>query len=221
MTPRTLLALPAAAAALALAPAAAAHVTVNPNTVPTDSFARFAVRVPTERENADTTKVTLQLPEGLFFVSFQPKPGWTRTVTTEKLDPPVEVFGDMVSERISSVTWEGGKIAPGEFDEFGLSAKVPDAPGTQLVFPAVQTYSSGEVVRWIGAPDADEPAPRVTLEATTAEPAAAPATTSEAAAEREEDEDSDWIAYVALALGAAGLIAGLAALGLGLARRRA
>ena len=221
MKARLLLLPLAAAAALLLAPAAAAHVTLNPNAVPNDSFARFAVRVPTEREDADTTKVTLQLPEGLFFVSFQPKPGWTRTVTMEKLDPPVEVFGDMVSERISTVTWEGGKIAPGEFDEFGLSAKVPDAPGTQLVFPAVQTYSGGEVVRWIGPEDADEPAPRVTLEAATAEPAAAPATTSEAAAEGEENEDSEWVAYVALVLGAGGLVAGLAALGLGFARRRA
>ena len=219
MHPRLLLPLLAAAAALALVPAAAAHVTVNPNAVPSDSFSRFAVRVPTERDDADTTKVTLQLPEGLFFVSFQPKPGWTRTVTTEKLDPPVEVFGDMVSERISSVTWEGGKIAPGEFDEFGLSAKVPDAPGTELVFPAVQTYSGGEVVRWIGAADADEPAPRVMLEAATAEPAAAPVATSEAAGEGEEEDDSDWVAYVALVLGAGGLVAGLAALGLGLARR--
>ena len=46
MHPRLLLPLLAAAAALALVPAAAAHVTVNPNTVPSDSFSRFAVRVP-------------------------------------------------------------------------------------------------------------------------------------------------------------------------------
>ena len=65
-------------ATLVLAPAAAAHVTVNPNEVPADSFARFAIRVPNERANADTTKVTLRLPQGLFFVNFQPKPGWRR-----------------------------------------------------------------------------------------------------------------------------------------------
>jgi uncharacterized protein YcnI len=47
---------------LALVPAADAHVTLNPNTVPADSFARFAVRVPNERPNADTTKVFLELP---------------------------------------------------------------------------------------------------------------------------------------------------------------
>jgi hypothetical protein len=35
--------------------------------------------------------------------------------------------------------------------------------GTQLVFRAFQTYQRGERVAWTGAPDADEPAPRVTL----------------------------------------------------------
>ena len=111
--------------ALLLAPAASAHVTVNPNSVAADSFSRFAIRVPNERPSADTTKVVLQLPEGLFFVSFQPKPGWKRTVTMEKLDPPVDVFGEKQTERVATVTWEGGTIAPGEFDEFGMSVKVP------------------------------------------------------------------------------------------------
>ncbi len=113
-------------AALVGVPAASAHVTVNPNEVPADSFSRFAIRVPTERPNASTTKIVVQLPKGLFFVSFQPKPGWKRTVTMEKLNPPVELFGEKQTERVATVTWEGGKIAPGEFDEFGLSAKVPE-----------------------------------------------------------------------------------------------
>ena len=197
--------------ALAVAPSAAAHVTLNPNEVPADSFSRFAIRVPTERPDAATTKVELRLPEGLFFVSFQPKPGWKRTVTMEKLDPPVEVFGEKQTERIATVRWEGGTIAPGEFDEFGLSAKVPDAPGRALVFPAVQTYSSGEVVRWIGAADADTPAPRVTLGAKANEGAvAAPAAAETTAAASTEDDSTT--ANLALALGIAGLVAGLGAL---------
>ena len=62
----------------------------------------------------------------LSFVGFQPKPGWTRTVTMVKLAKPVtNDEGETVTERIDTVTWEGGKIAPGEFDEFGISAKVP------------------------------------------------------------------------------------------------
>ena len=200
------------AGALLAVPAASGHITLNPNSVPVDSFSRFAVRVPNERPDADTTKVVLRLPEGLSFVSFQPKPGWTRTVTMEKLAKPVtNDDGETVTDRIDTVTWEGGKIAPGEFDEFGLSAKVPNEE-TTLVFPATQTYSNGDVVRWIGAPDSDTPAPRVAL---TAKIEAAPAPTP-AAAETEDDDDVDWLA---IGLGAAGLVAGLTALTLTLMRR--
>ena len=126
------------AGALLAVPAASAHVTVNPNELPADSFSRFAVRVPTEREDADTTKITVELPGTSAFVSFQPKPGWKRSVTTVKLAKPVtNDEGETVTERIGR-HWRGRQIAPGEFDEFGMSASVLAEQGT-LVFPAVQT----------------------------------------------------------------------------------
>jgi uncharacterized protein YcnI len=204
------LAVAAVGAALVLAPVGLGHVTVNPNQATAGSFSRFAVRVPTERD-ADTTKVSMQLPEGLFFVSFQPKEGWTREVKMATVDPPVEIFGTEYTERVAEVTWSGGKIGPGEFDEFGMSARMPDAEaGTELVFPAVQTYSSGEVVRWIGEPDAETPAPRVTIEA------AAEEETSSSSS-----DDSDTVGYVALGVGVVALVAGLAALGLSFRRRPA
>jgi uncharacterized protein YcnI len=210
----------AALGAVLLAPSAAAHVTVNPDAVPADSFSRFVVRVPTER-GVPTVKLTVQIPEGLTFVSFQPKPGWTRTVKTVKLAKPVTIEGETVTERIGTVTWSRGKIGPGEFDEFGMSAHVPNSPGRELIFPAVQTYANGEVVRWIGDPSADEPAPRVTLEAAEPEDHAAAATTTTASSEESGDDESDDRANVALGFGIAGLVAGLAGLGLGLYRRRA
>jgi uncharacterized protein YcnI len=199
---------PIVGAAMILAPAAAAHVTVNPDAVAADSFARFDIRVPNERENASTTKLAVKLPKGLVEVSFQPKPGWKRSVTMEKLDTPVTLEGETITEQVGTVTWQGGMIAPGEFDEFGLSAKVPNEPGAKLTFPAVQTYSNGEVVRWIGSPDADEPAPQVTLQA-------APA------AETTSDGSDDRRANLALGFGIAGLAVALVALAVTFLRRRA
>ena len=205
-------------AALVAVPAAWGHMTVNPNEAAAGSFARFDVRVPNEEESADTTKVTLQLPEGLNFTSFQPKPGWTRTVTMKKLAKPVTSDDGTVTERIDTVTWSGGKIAPGEFDEFGFSAQVPETEGAVLVFPAIQTYSDGDVVRWIGAADADDPAPRVTL--TAAEDDHHGGTTTTASASEDSHDARESRANVALVLGAAGLAAGIGALGLVLAGRR-
>jgi len=143
-----------------LAAPASAHVTVQPTEAVAGSFARFVVRVPNERDDAATTKVELQMPESLVLVSFQPKPGWNRTVATKERSEPIEVFGEQQTEYTASVTWEGGEIQPGEFEEFGFSARMPAGEAT-LEFPALQTYSSGEVVEWIGPAESEEPAARV------------------------------------------------------------
>jgi periplasmic copper chaperone A len=115
------------------------------------------VRVPNERDDAATTRVEVRFPETLTSVGFADVPGWDREVTMTELEEPVEVFGEEVTEAVGSVTWSGGRIEPGEFAEFPFSARVPEEEGA-LEFPALQTYDSGEVVRWIGPPDADEPA---------------------------------------------------------------
>ena len=147
----------ASALALVVAAPAFAHVTVQPNEAGVGSFSRFVVRVPNETPDAATTKVEVQFPETVTNVSFQPKEGWDRTVKMKTLDEPIEVFGEEVTEAVDTVTWTGGSIEPGEFDEFGFSIRTPDDPGA-LEFPALQTYEGGEVVRWIGPADADEPA---------------------------------------------------------------
>jgi uncharacterized protein YcnI len=157
---KLLASLASGAAVLALAGPASAHVTVQPTEAPVGSFFRFVVRVPNERDDATTTKVEVQFPQNLVFVSFQDTAGWKRTVRMKHLDEPIEVFGEEVDEVVGSVTWSGGSIAPHEFEEFGFSAKVPDGEEV-LEFPAIQTYDSGDVVRWIGPPESEEPAARV------------------------------------------------------------
>ena len=145
---------------VALGSVAQAHVTVQPNEAPTGAFFRFVVRVPNERDDAATTKVKVEFPEVFASVSFQPKPGWDREIEMKKLDEPITIGDAEVDELVGSVTWRGGSIQPGEFDEFGFSVRVPDEPG-EIEFKAFQTYSSGEVVEWVGTADSDEPAARV------------------------------------------------------------
>jgi periplasmic copper chaperone A len=201
-------------ATLTLAPVAAAHVTLQPEEAPAGGFTRLDVRVPNERDNADTTKVVVQFPPGFLSVSTEPVPGWDSEIGMRKLDKPVEQFGEQVTEEVGRITYTGGAIRPGEFQDFGLSLGVPDKPGSTATFKAVQTYSNGEVVRWIGPPDSEEPAPHVKLTAAAAEaggggaqPAGQPA-----AEEGDDDGGSDTLAIIALIVGIAGLAAGLAAL---------
>jgi uncharacterized protein YcnI len=212
-------------AVLVIAPTAAAHVTLQPEEAPAGGFTRLDVRVPTERDNASTTKVAVQFPPGFLSVSTEPVPGWNSEITMRKLDKPVEQFGEQVTEEVGQITFtaDGEGIGPGEFQDFGLSLGVPDEAGSTLTFKAVQTYSSGEVVRWIGPPDADEPAPQVKLTAAEEEGGAAqPAAQQPQAPAAEEDDDSgsDTLSIIALIVGGLGLLAGLAALITGRRRTR-
>jgi uncharacterized protein YcnI len=211
--------LSAVAAALVVTSAAAAHVTLNPQEWEAGGFARFAVRVPNERDNADTIEVTVRFPQSIISASFQPMPGWERSIEMEPLDQPIEEEGEQITEHIASVTWSGGKIAPGEFEEFGVSFRVPETPGEDLVFPSIQTYSNGEVVRWIGPPDAESPAPIVTVTEPAEEEGGQPAATPQppaasGGAAAGEDEGTSGLAVVALIVGIAALAAGLGALAL-------
>src|SRR5688572_4122558 len=124
------------AALLLAAPLAAAHVTVNPREWEAGGFAKFDVRVPNERDGADTTRVTLKFPEQVISASFQPVEGWRRSVKMVQLDEPIDDEGEQITERIDTVTWSGGRIRPGEFQEFGVSFQVPEEPGSEMTFPA-------------------------------------------------------------------------------------
>jgi uncharacterized protein YcnI len=210
------------AALLVAAPVAGAHVTLQPPEYEAGAFAKLVVRVPNERDNADTTEVTVRFPEQVIEARVQPTAGWDYEVETARLDQPIEEEGEEpITEKIDTITWRGGRIQPGEFQEFGLSFQIPEEPpGTKLSFPSIQTYSNGEVVRWIGPEESDEPAPIVEVleappegEEAAATPAATPAPPAEegggAAA---SEEDSDTLSIIALIVGAIGLICGIVAL---------
>jgi periplasmic copper chaperone A len=215
-----------AAAALLLAPAAAqAHVTLQPDTAPAGGFTRLDVRVPNERDDAGTTKVDVQLPPGFIAASYEPVPGWKVKVTRSKADEPIDTGEGLKSDtQVSRITWTGdgkqGIVEPGEFQDFGLSLRMPDGePGSALTFKALQTYRGGEVVRWIGAPDSDTPAPIVSVvnaaaTATAATPAAPPAAPPRTSGDDGGGGASKGLGWTALILGALGLVAGLAAFGI-------
>jgi len=154
-----------AVAALAVATAAQAHVTVHPNALPAGGFTVINIDVTNEKARASTVKIDVQFPAGVYTASTAPVPGWKGRVITKKLPQPVEIEpGFSVSSRVDRVVYSGGRIAPGQFLSFPVSILVPmGKPGTLLTFKALQTYSDREVVRWIGNPSADEPAPQVAL----------------------------------------------------------
>lgn len=163
----------AVTAALAIAaPAASAHVSAQPPEQPAGGFTVVTLRVPNERPEA-TEKVEVQFPDGITSVRTKPVEGWTATVRMEQLDVPIDDgHGGKVTEQVDTVTFSGGEVKEGEFQEFPLSLKMPEEGelGDLLFFPAVQTYVGGEQVAWIEKPASEDddaelerPSPKVTL----------------------------------------------------------
>jgi hypothetical protein len=88
----------------------------------------------------------------------------------------------------------------------------------QMIFKSLQTYSDGNVVRWIDEPSTDgtepeSPAPVLKLTAAGAAPAAAgaPSVVAEPAAPAEDDGNGTALGITGIVLGLAGLILGLLA----------
>lgn len=137
-----------------------AHITVDPREAAKRSLAKLTFRVPNERDDAGTTRVEIVFPEDhpIANVLVKPQPRWTYTVERGEPATPVQAHGEQITEVVQRIIWEGGSIDPGQFDEFEIYAGPLPEDADQLMFPALQTYSSGEVVRWI-----EEPAPVLQL----------------------------------------------------------
>jgi periplasmic copper chaperone A len=215
---------------LVLAGPAFAHVTISPGFATQGSTAELTFRVPNEELKADTTELQVQVPTAHPIAQFLVKPvaGWTITVQTVKLAQPVVSDDGSFTTAVSLVTWKGGKIPPGEYQDFSVSADPLPTGVSQLVFKAIQTYSNGDIVRWIDLPQAGQPVPAHPAPILTLTPASAgDGTVGDGSGSDASGTDGSSIsvtaapaaagdsATAALALGAAGLVAGLLGLAAG------
>lgn len=221
----------AAGTVLLLSGTAFAHVGVQPGEATKGGYATINFKVPNERDNASTTQLEVNFPADQPLSSVMPQdvPGWTVTVEKSKLDKPLTVHGKQINEAVTKVTWSGGKIEPGKFQQFPLSIGQLPTNADKMVFKAIQTYDNNETVRWIeeakeGAAEPANPAPVLKL---TAAPAAG-------ASDHHDDGDKNGAAdkmdhteaaksgsdTTARALGIAGIVIGLGGVAFGVASRR-
>jgi MYXO-CTERM domain-containing protein len=212
------------AAVIGVATPAWAHVTIEPSQAPKGSDAVLAFTVPNEMDNADTTKVEITFPTDhpIADASVEPVTGWTATVQMTKVQTPIKTDSGSTTDAVQSVTWTGGAIKPGQFQQFTVSVGLPD-DADSLEFKALQTYSNGQVVRWIedtpkGGPEPENPAPVLTLTSASDTGESASASTQTAASTSSSTSDS-----TARTLGIVGIVVGalgLAVAGVALATRR-
>ncbi|MFI5658060.1 YcnI family protein [Streptomyces sp. NPDC051684] len=217
-----------------------AHVSVQPEgEAAKGDYAVVDFKVPNERDDAATTKLEINFPteHPLASVMPEPVPGWKADVTKTKLDKPMEMHGEKITEAVSKVTWTAtgsGKdkgVQPGYFQKFPVSIGQLPTDTDQLVFKAIQSYDNKEVVRWIepqqkGQEEPENPAPTLELSAAADDAhgasGASDGGTKKEAAAATTDSDGSGSDTTARALGIVGIVVGAAGVAFGVmaGRRR-
>ena len=133
-----------------------AHVTLSQTQAPGGGYFTAYLRVGHGCAGSATTALRLEVPTELVTVRPQPKLGWTLHIEHVPLATPTKGEGGrMLTERVSAITWSGGPLPDDEWDEFGLSAKLPARTGP-LYLPVVQSCEQGQA-RWTETPNPAQP----------------------------------------------------------------
>lgn len=195
------------------ATAAGAHVQVAPTEAAPNDAVKFTVLVPGERSPHWTKQVVLKVPPEVLPYSFGATPGWSRRLVLAR------------DHSVDRIVWDG-RLAPDGFVEFSFLAATPGRSGV-LAWKALQFYDDGDVVRWIGSPESEEPAPRTTIKAGlplqnaggegVSGGSSTVAVDAFAATASDSSSDEDWLAR---GLALAALVAALAALAFVLLKRK-
>lgn len=154
--------------AAALPGAATAHIVFSEPQAEAGGYYAGFLRVGHGCGESATVSVRVSIPESIITARPQPKAGWTLKIEKVALVKPiVGEGGGQITQRVTAITWTG-RLPIDEFDQFGLSMKLPDAAGP-LYFPTVQRCDKGEN-DWTTIPDSpenwhhvDRPAPMLML----------------------------------------------------------
>ena len=193
---------------------------------------KLSFLAPNEEPGAKMTELQVSFPTPpqtpIPTVTVEAKPGWTVTVTTTKLAKPIVTDDGNINDVVSEIDWKAKtarrrRSRPDQFGEFTIDADgLPDNEN-QVVFKAIQTYSNGDVVRWIdpvtpGGPDGRAPHadPRAhqpgRRSATPTTDARRRRRTTVVAATSTKDNSARALAIIAIVLGAVALLLATGAL---------
>jgi len=136
---------------LALPSLGFAHAVLEQKEVETGSFYKAVLGIGHGCEGATTTKITIELPEGVHKAKPMPKPGWQVEMVKGKISTPYTSYGKEVTEDVRQIIWSGGQLLDSHFDEFVFKAKIDSGPQT-LFFPTKQECETGEIY-WSEIPE--------------------------------------------------------------------
>ncbi|ALV40925.1 nuclear export factor GLE1 [Pseudarthrobacter sulfonivorans] len=136
----------AAVLILTAAAGASAHVGVKPDKTDANSYALLTFGIPHGCEESGTTKVAITLPAELNDAQPTVNPNWSVERVTEQLAEPKKLAdGTSITKRTSQIVYMAkSPLAHDLRDALVLSVKLPDAAGSTLYFPTLQTCETGQ-----------------------------------------------------------------------------
>jgi Domain of unkown function (DUF1775) len=165
-------------AALAV-PTAFGHAVVSPIQPQGAALAgartSYVLRVPNERSNRATTKITMQVPGPIqTAISVLKMPGWSIKLT--RVDTGQKAADGSPVLATTAITWtplKGEEVLPGFYAEVFFRFQNPIVPQS-LCFSVLQQYGgklnakgvalgAGELVSWTGGPETATPASCVNI----------------------------------------------------------
>lgn len=117
--------------------AASAHVQV----IPTRSQPGYAILqfyVFHGCNGAPTERLTIKIPEGVGLARPKVKEGWEISEVRSKYPEPFNVYGEVITEGFTELTWSGGPIPDKYMDSFVISVYFSDRPGKTFRFDVEQ-----------------------------------------------------------------------------------
>jgi uncharacterized protein YcnI len=133
---------------------ALAHVTLEVGEAHVGASYKAVLRVPHGCDGAATTKLRVQIPEGVIAVKPMPKAGWQLETVKGPYEKSYTYFGSPIAEGVKEIAWTGD--LPDEYyDEFVFRGFLADnlPAGEMLYIPVVQECGTA-ADRWIEIPEA-------------------------------------------------------------------
>src|SRR5258707_9383164 len=114
-----------------------AHVSLETKQATVGSSYKAVFAVPHGCAGSATTKIRVQIPEGVIAAKPMPKNGWNVEAISGKYAGEYDYQGSKLSEGVKEVVWSGGKLPDRNYDEFVISTFLTAAlkPNTTLYFP--------------------------------------------------------------------------------------
>src|SRR5262245_26521909 len=101
---------------------ARAHVDLEAAEAPLGTAYKAVARVNQGIDGWPTVTIRVRTPDAVIAVRPMPKPGWKLDAIKGKYSKPTSARGANLSEGITELSWSGGKLVDGYYDEFVFQA---------------------------------------------------------------------------------------------------